>query len=341
MCMLEPIGWPQGRKTTRQAMTLVLAAFFCTLFTPPVWSAPAPPDDGVAARVNGVVIPQRDVDALVEQELARYQRLGVSSPDTGEQRKNIRQIKLDQLIGTELLLQESRGLKIADLDSRVGAEIDAIKRQYGGDEAYRRYLEVRHISHEQFVKRLEDKLRLEAYLESQGIGADAVGEDEIRAFYEKNRSFVQKEAVKVRHILVQARPDAPEDARRAARGKASEILRKVREGSDFVVLAAESSDCARSKTEGGALGFVERGFMPAEFDAVAFALSAGETSDLVETEHGFHIIRVEERREQGRVEYQGVREFIRKYLAEQQRPRLVEEHTRALRARADVTVVAR
>jgi foldase protein PrsA len=79
-----------------------------------------------------------------------------------------------------------------------------------------------------------------------------------------------------------------------AKKSAEDVLAKVKAGGDFAALAAQYSQDSSNASQGGELGFFERGIMVKEFEDAAFSMKAGETSDLVETQFGFHIINVEE-----------------------------------------------
>jgi parvulin-like peptidyl-prolyl isomerase len=113
------------------------------------------------------------------------------------------------------------------------------------------------------------------------------------------------EQIHARHILIGiGTPDQAESAKSApnpaakaqARIKAEGVLKRVRAGEDFSALAKEFSADPGSKDKGGDLGWFGRAQMVPEFDKAAFALQPGQTSDLVETQFGFHIIKVDEQR---------------------------------------------
>ena len=115
-----------------------------------------------------------------------------------------------------------------------------------------------------------------------------------------------EQQVHARHILITVgkpdSPDAPpnpasaESDKAQARAKAEQVLKRARAGEDFAALAKQFSSDPGSKDKGGDLGWFGAGQMVPEFDKAAFALQPGQISDLVESQFGFHIIKVEERR---------------------------------------------
>ena len=135
---------------------------------------------------------------------------------------------------------------------------------------------------------------------------------EIGDFYDLHLTdrFTTPEQVRARHLLVRIAPGANDDARAAARKKAEELHAKAKAGEDFATLAHKHSEDPGSASKGGDLGFFPRGRMVPEFEAVAFSLSAGELSDVVESPFGFHIIKVEEHRETQVQPLDAVREEI-------------------------------
>ncbi|SDF15292.1 peptidyl-prolyl cis-trans isomerase D [Terriglobus roseus] len=129
-------------------------------------------------------------------------------------------------------------------------------------------------------------------------GKPQVSDADVQAYYNAHKAdYHVDQQVKVRHILISApQGDAQKDA--AAKAKAQGILDKIHAGGDFAKLAQENSDDPGSKTQGGELGYVKaNGQMVKPFQDAAMALKAGETSGLVHTTFGYHIIQAEARDE--------------------------------------------
>jgi peptidyl-prolyl cis-trans isomerase C len=128
-----------------------------------------------------------------------------------------------------------------------------------------------------------------------------------------------EDQVHARHILIAVgkpeSPDAPSPAapsdkdKAQARATAEQALKRARAGEDFAALAKQYSSDPGTKDKGGDLGWFAAGQMVPEFDKAAFALQPGQISDIVETQFGFHIIKVEERR-MGEKDRNQVRETI-------------------------------
>jgi peptidyl-prolyl cis-trans isomerase D len=144
----------------------------------------------------------------------------------------------------------------------------------------------------------------------------AVSDAEIETVYtaQKDTRFTTKERVQARHILLNSAPDAAEEDKTAVRAAATALLERVTAGEDFAALAEEHSEDSASGTKGGDLGFFTRGRMVKAFEEAAFSLSAGEVSDIVETQFGFHIIKVEAKEAEQARPLEEVAEEIREEL---------------------------
>ena len=121
-----------------------------------------------------------------------------------------------------------------------------------------------------------------------------VPEAELKTYYEQNSARLEGlEERRASHILINADKGASAAEREAARAKAQALLAEVQKSpNQFAELARKNSQDTGSAAKGGDLDFFGRGAMVKPFEEAAFALKKGETSGVVETEFGFHIIRV-------------------------------------------------
>jgi peptidyl-prolyl cis-trans isomerase D len=136
-------------------------------------------------------------------------------------------------------------------------------------------------------------------------------EHDIRGLYEERSSlYNMPEQVRARHILLSVPEDASAEEGEAVRLRAEEILEQIRENADFAALASELSEDPGSGANGGDLGFFARGQMVKEFEDAAFSLEPGTVGELVKSEYGYHVIRVEEHRDAHQRSFEEVREDI-------------------------------
>jgi len=164
------------------------------------------------------------------------------------------------------------------------------------------------------------------YLQKEVGGKVTVSEEEIKDYYENNKDeFITPEMVKARHILIRTDRNATEMEKKKAKEKAEAILKRIKGGEDFVKLASEFSEDHGSKPRGGDLGFFPRGRMVKPFEDAAFALKPGEVSEVIESPFGYHIIKVEERKEALLEPYEQAKENIREKLLQEKRTARVNE----------------
>ena len=147
------------------------------------------------------------------------------------------------------------------------------------------------------LKQAKDQLLTE-YAIRKAVDRADVKEEEVRAFYDENLDkFTQGETVNASHILV----DSEE--------KANEVIAAINGGKTFEEAAAEYSSCP-SKDAGGNLGEFGRGQMVPEFEEAAFSLEVGVISAPVQTQFGYHVIRVNAKNEAKPISYNEARESI-------------------------------
>jgi peptidyl-prolyl cis-trans isomerase D len=124
----------------------------------------------------------------------------------------------------------------------------------------------------------------------------SVSDDDIKSYYEQNQKhYTTEEERRVRHIEINAKPDANAAEKVDAKAKAERLLAQLRKNpGDFAKLAKENSQDTISAEKGGDLGFITHGSVPKEFEDVAFKLKQDQLSDVVQVGSNYHIIQVTE-----------------------------------------------
>jgi peptidyl-prolyl cis-trans isomerase D len=167
-----------------------------------------------------------------------------------------------------------------------------------------------------------------------------VRQQELQSYYNEHQDeYRVPEEVKVRHILVRTpAPDekgnVDEKAVEQARQKAQSLLDQLKKGADFGELAKKNSDDPGSAAQGGSLGWIRRGQTVPEFEQSAFSLPVGQTSGLVRSTFGFHIIQVEEKHQAQLKSLEEVRPDIERVLVAQKASELAESLANRVQSQA-------
>jgi peptidyl-prolyl cis-trans isomerase D len=170
--------------------------------------------------------------------------------------------------------------------------------------------------------------------------ATTVTDQDLQAYYDQHRDeYRVPEQVKVSHILIKTplpAPGAKEDEKAVAdaRAKAEDILKQLKAGGDFAKLAKKYSDDPGSAKSGGELGWIGRGRTVPEFEKAAFSLGKGQTSDLVKSSYGFHIIHVEDKQQAHLKTLAEVKSEIEEKVKQQKTARATEAAANALLSQA-------
>ena len=288
----------------------------------------------VVARVNGEAISRDDLEKAVGEIEARA---GQSMP--ADQRDRVLRAVLDQLIGFRLLAQESVARKTTVTDADLDARIAQIRSQFPSAEVFQQQLQQRQTSLAQLRADTRASMQITLMLQAELGTSAAVTPEQVNDFYVKNpAAFQQGERVKASHILIRMQANADAAEREKALVKATAILVDVKAGKDFAALARQNSDDSGSGANGGDLGYFERGQMVPPFEQAAFTLPVGQTSDLVQSDFGFHIIRVTDRQAARLQPLADVRDDIEQYLLGQNREQQTRLFVDALKSKGKVEI---
>ena len=311
---------------------------------PAAGQAPAPPAappkpvaaqlPDVVARVNGEPVKKADFERMLKTLEAR-----AGQPIPADQRDRVLRDALDQLITYTLLSQESqkRGVKIetAEIDAKMGQ----LQSQFPTQEAFEKALKDRGMTAESLRKDATVDLSVTKLMDAEVATLPAPSDAEAREFYDKNQDkFKEEEQVRASHILVRVDEKADAAAKQKARAEIDGVLKKVKGGADFAKLAQEHSQDG-SAAQGGDLNYFGKGRMVPAFDKVAFELKPGQVSDVVQTQFGYHIIKVVDRKAGRTVPFDEAQVKIKDYLAGQKKQQHADTFIESLKKKSKIEVL--
>jgi parvulin-like peptidyl-prolyl isomerase len=307
----------------RTLLGSLIAVVVCLVVAPAWADVPA----GAAATVNGVAIPEKDV-----------QRALISVPK--EVHARARGEILAFLIDNALIDQYLAALKVQVAPEEVETRLKQIKAELEKNKQdLAKFLKDLMLTEEELKGQIAADLRWDAFVKSQ------TKEEALRKFFEANTNWFDGSQVRARHVLVACKPTDDAQTKAAARQKVlqvkaaveAELAKKMaaldpatdplakeqaRQKAVIEIFAAEAlkaSDCP-SKTRGGDLGsFPRNGAMVEPFAKAAFDLQAGQLSDAVETQFGYHVILVTGRLAGKAVKFDDMKDEVSEVYAERLR----------------------
>jgi peptidyl-prolyl cis-trans isomerase C len=288
----------------------------------------------VIARINGDAISKAEFETALKGVEARA---GGTIP--AERRDEIYRGVLNDLVAYRLLRQEANSKAVAVSDSDIDARLGQLKQQFGTEANFQAALKQQNMTLQKLRDDARTDLMVAKLLESEVNSKVTVQPSDISTFYEKNPDkFKQPEGVRASHILVMAPPTADAATKAKARQRIDEALKKAQGGADFAKLAKQYSQDG-SANNGGDLGFFPRGQMVPAFEQVAFSMQPGQVSNVVETQFGYHIIKLLERRPERTVPFSEVTGQIEQFLQQQQRQQKAQAFVEQLKSKGKVEVL--
>ncbi len=286
--------------------------------------APAEPAQEVESGAQKVVtfdggeVTKGEVEEAVDQ-FAQQSGAGEIPPDSPQYQAALQQV-MPQLVGVEVAKAYAQENNIEVTQKDVDEEIETIKGQIadqaqqagqdlGREKAFKEALTQAELTEEELRQDIRDQLPTQK-VQEEVVGDVKPTENEIKAFYDENKElqFSTPEQRCISHILFN----------KDQKKKAEEVKQQLQDGGDFAKLAKEFSQDPGSKGKGGELGCQGEGSFVPEFEKAAFNADEGEVVGPVETEFGYHVIKVTETQPEETAPLEEVKPQIKEQLAQEE-----------------------
>jgi len=242
----------------------------------------------------------------------------------------------EQFIMRTLLKSATEKLDIDIGESEISQMVADTKENLPPGMSFEQFLTAQNLTEETLRDEVRTQLQVR-HLMDQKLGDGLTpNEKEVSEFYEQQRGRMETdETVHASHILIKFDDGEDDKTKQAKRTELESIREQLIGGAEFAQLAKEKSHCP-SSANGGDLGMFGRGQMVPEFENAAFTQDIGEIGEIVETQFGYHIIQVIEKKKGEERTLDDMRDDIKEFLTNQRRGTAFKEYVEELRAAADI-----
>ncbi len=252
----------------------------------------------------------------------------------------IEKSSFEHLLEVQLLKAKATDADKTKATVEADKRLAIIKKRAPSEEALVKQLKVMNLTEDGLRARLIEEATAEQVLRDK----ITVTDDQVKKYFEDNPSqFEEPEMVDASHILfmtVDPKSGKPisDDEKKAQKRKADDVLKRAKAGEDFAKLAKDYSEDPGSKENGGKYIF-PRGRMVKEFEAAAFSMQTNQISDIVVTQYGYHIIKLNEKIPAKKLEFAKVSPDIRTYLESAEMEKILPDYAGQLKKEADVQIL--
>ncbi len=319
----------------------LLFSIFFTNSTSLVWAHSGHKHDELKIKLPKVVARVNDHDIngdVIFRELKKaaiqYKKRGM--PLTADQEKSAAKTLIDDEIGRILLVLKAKAVGIKVSEKMLLEKLRKVKAKFKSDSIFEHRLSDRGMTVDQYKQELEIDMYMDQLIKKEIEPKIKITERDSQAYYDKNKSkFETQEKVRASIMLLRFNPKEGKAGEQAVLKKFKSILIQVKNGADFGALAQQhSQDSLASK--GGDLGFFTQKQMLPAFSSRAFKMKVGEVSKIFRTGHGFHVIKVTDRKPGSLSSFATEKEKIQKFLTNKKISQATRDYIENLREEARI-----
>ena len=294
--------------------------------------------DTALAKVNGTTITHGQLQVEMKK-LAKSLPATLAPEQLQQAQQQIANKALQNLIQANLIREAVGNSKSGASEEAINAQIEQIKQQLQEGQTLESELAKQNLNQEQYRTMVSQQISMKNFFDSISSAAATPTEAEIKTFYDENTGrFTRAAGVEARHILFKATTEDPGELFVQKKKAARVALERVTAGEPFEKLIVELSEGPNAQN-GGVLGFLQQGNTAPEIAEHVFDLKEGETTGVVRTQYGFHIIQVTKIHEALTIAFEEAKEKISQILLQQNKQQLIEAHVSDLREKADIEII--
>lgn len=288
--------------------------------------------DRIVAEVNGEIILYSELRERVFQmrSLGALENLDLKESEA---------LVLENIIDEKLIIQVGKEEELVVTERELDKTVDGFKKRSNlSDQEFEKALEREGLTMERYRKMLEEQLLARKVISREVRSQVQLTENDIIEYYEEHiDEFKTTPVIQVRHIILLVERTETGQYAANALEKIARIRKEILEGLDFAEAAKKYSE-GPSAPDGGDLGEVMPGSMVKSFEEAAFALKPGEISNIVRTKFGFHLIKVETKKESRKLPLEEVKPEIEKKIYQKIVAEVREEWIKRIKSQAFIDI---
>ncbi|MBF0494684.1 MAG: peptidylprolyl isomerase [Candidatus Omnitrophica bacterium] len=271
--------------------------------------------DKVIVVVNDEVVTQREFDRVF-MPIKRNFEMNFNGKELETRMEEARKAILEQIINTKIAISLAKKQSLKVDKTELDKSVEKIKAYYPSNEEFLKALSDRGTNYTEFKKEIEDQMLAQQLIDKEVAGKIVIAPAEIKDIYEKNTAkFVAPKKYKISGIMIR-KGETPEKEQ-AADEKIRKIHDLLKGGADFAETAKTMSDGPYAP-KGGDMGYVVKGQLLEEMEGPIFATAKGQMTDVIKTEIGYHIFKVDDIEESRQLKLEEVSDFIKNQIFKSQ-----------------------
>ncbi len=303
-------------------------------------------DKTIVAKVNGEPIYEKELNETINLRFNKRKKFGVSTVD--QQKPEIAHALklqiLNELIDSKVLAQASKKAKLskeqlAEIEDNVNQKLLSLAHTFGSEESYEKFLATKNSSLQEKRDFFRNTFLIQAYFDKLGLTEPKIPEDKIKALYETQKNgFKIPEKVKLSQVFIKVDKNISAKKKQEIEKVAKEARQLLLDGKSFSDVAETLAEKSKLEITGGERGYLKRGILPKEVENVAFTIMPNIISNIIESDFGYHILTVTDKKPSSFTPYEKVRDFLLTYLENEAVRHNVTKHTQMLRDKANIEI---